>query len=1094
MAPPAGQKAGGSVFVGRRAELEELEEALDEAVGGQGRLFVISGPAGIGKSRLALELAILARVKGARPVWGRCWDGTGAPPCWPWIELARSLVEQPDHATALQADVRRLTALVEEMLHKDATKGTVSMEATDRHRFRFFDAMASVVRRGAQTQPLVLILDDLHLADQASLSCLLFVAKGLSDVPVLVISTWSDGGLATWEQPHELPAALARISRRIALSGLSEDEVAELLDLSDERSSLPTARELHRHTEGHPFFLGEVIEHGAPAVHDNSPGTGAPLLSVPRSVREALIARLQELPDDCRGLLDVAAVIGRDVDLGVLGEVTGRSQTELLADLRPAQSAQIVTLGDQPARCSFSHTLVREAIHENLDRAERARLHGDVATSLEVGAGDRPGGNLGLVAQHLFEAATAESGQARAIESGLRAAAAAGEQLAFEEQARNLDRVLTLVRRQATDPRAPAELLLQLGEAVARSGPSGASRVAFVEAAGIARQLGDAQLLARAALGAGGRFISLGSASVDTELVRLLEEALAALDGAENALRATLLARLSLALFFDADEARRAALSTEALAMARRIGDPSAEIAALQSLYWLRSRPHDLPSRLTIASEILQRAYRTGDQEMALQGHHWRLMALAALGEMAGVDAEISAYRRLAEEIWQPLYQWMATLFRAMRAFMDGRFAAGERLARRAREEGRRAQLAAPFGTIFENQMAWLLYEQGRFGEVMALLPDDLGDEPCDLDTRTRRALLLCLVHRADDLRPEFALLVDQELPRRARVDGYVVVLAQLAQLAHALGDVERATILYPLLKPYAHQQIVIGTAIAMGGSASHHLGLLAATASNLEIAADHFEEALSMNARIGAAPLLARTQFEYARVSLATPSVRRRRSVAALLAEAGGTARRLGMATLLDQVLGLEAAARSDGEAPNVFRREGQFWTISYANTTVRVRDSKGVRYLDHLIRHPGREVHVNDLAAPNGAGIVGTGAGGAIIDAAARSAYKQRLDDLRAEMAEAEGFHDVERANRLQVEIDFLVAELTTAYGVGGAARGWDGPSERARKAVTNRIRAAIRGLSVVHPPLGQHLVQTIRTGTYCAYAKEGPAGWHR
>ncbi|MGH9156853.1 MAG: ATP-binding protein [Acidimicrobiales bacterium] len=1083
--------AGWAPLVGREPEMALVERALQDAVAGQGRLLIISGRAGMGKTRLAVELSSVARARGIPPEWGRGWNGSGAPACWPWIEVVRSLLEEAIRSGVLGPADWRLTELIDNV----ALAGLPDAR-TEPVQFRLFDAIATCIRRCAISRPLVLILDDLHLADEGSLACLSFVAQGLADMAALVVGIWSEGDATTGRQCRELPASLTRLSERISLGGLRESDVGELLGNAVQNASPPTARALHRHTEGNPRFLHEVIRLSA---LEDSPDPLVDLswsLPVPGAVRDAQMEIVLGLSEDSRRVVEAAAVIGRDVDVNVLASVLQSSVGEALRSLGPAESAGVVVLTVEPARARFSHAPVRKAIHDQMGPRERVRFHREVAAVLVTGAGPSDETGLGDIARHLYEAAALGADEDRAIDAGIHAAAIAGHHRAFEDQIGHLRRVAILLKRRTADPAAVGAVLLQLGDALARSGQAGSAREVFALAAEVARKCDDAQLLGRAALGAGGRFISLGPAGVDTDLVNLLEEALTALDGVESALRANVLARLSRALFFASDDGRRAALSTEALTLARRIKDPTAEIAALHSMYWLRSRPHEVRSRLAIASEIVLQAGRAGDQEMVLQGHHWRLIALATLGEMAGVDAEISIYRRLAEDVGQPLYLWMAVLLRAMRAFMDGRFVVGERLARRAREEGRRAQLSGPVGLIFDNQMAWLCYEQGRFLEAEACLPSGDADEPDDLDTRTRRALLQCLLdpNRSSELRAEVAIPIDRELPRRAQVDGYVVVLAQLAQLAHAMVDIERAGTLYPLLKPYADQQIVIGTAVAMGGSASHHLGLLASTMSRSDLAQDHFEVALAMNARVGAAPLLARTQLEYARVLAAVPSSERRRAVPDLLTAAGGTARRLGMATLASQIAAVEADYLAGGQAEaSVFRCDGQFWTITFEGTTVRVRDGRGLHYLRRLLAYPGREFHVNDLAAPNGRVLAGAGPAGEIIDAPARAAYKRRLDDLRAEVAEAEDFNDAERASLLNAEIDFLLDELKRAYGVGGNPRRWDEPGERARKAVTNRIRAALRNLAAVHPRLGEHLSRTVRTGTYCSYAKEGPAGWH-
>ena len=179
-------------------------------------------------------------------------------------------------------------------------------------------------------------------------------------------------------------------------------------------------------------------------------------------------------------------------------------------------------------------------------------------------------------------------------------------------------------------------------------------------------------------------------------------------------------------------------------------------------------------------------------------------------------------------------------------------------------------------------------------------------------------------------------------------------------------------------------------------------------------------------------------------------------------------------------------------GRGPNRLTREGDVWTISFDARTVRLKDTKGIHLLARLLTEPGREIHALDLVgAP---GLVGGDDGGPVLDAAAKDAYRRRLNDLAEDLEEARRNNDPERAARAEAEIDALTDQLAAAVGVGGRDRRAASQSERARVAATRNLRAVIQRAADVHPSLGRHLEMTIRTGTYCSYQPDPrvPIDW--
>ncbi len=278
-------------------------------------------------------------------------------------------------------------------------------------------------------------------------------------------------------------------------------------------------------------------------------------------------------------------------------------------------------------------------------------------------------------------------------------------------------------------------------------------------------------------------------------------------------------------------------------------------------------------------------------------------------------------------------------------------------------------------------------------------------------------------------------------------------------------------------------------------------LGLLAACLQRWDEAAGHFEAAMACCRRLDARPMLARTEYEYGRMLLARGDETRARE---LIASARGTAIELempGLLRLAEARLGEGGTspplpASSSSPAPFSFAREGEYWSVTFAEATFRLKDTLGIQYLVRLIEAPGREIHVLDLAGERGSAAadgaateaIDLGDAGELLDDEARASYQRRLEDLEETAAEAESFGDGARAARARAEIEALAAELSRAVGLGGRMRRAGGAAERARSAVQRRIKNAIARIGEHAPALGTLLTRVVRTGNYCVY-RPGP-----
>jgi hypothetical protein len=366
--------------------------------------------------------------------------------------------------------------------------------------------------------------------------------------------------------------------------------------------------------------------------------------------------------------------------------------------------------------------------------------------------------------------------------------------------------------------------------------------------------------------------------------------------------------------------------------------------------------------------------------------------------------------------------------------------------------------------------------------------------DPESVQARGSRAQVLIAAGARDEAAEVVAPLLDRGPEVMPANHQRLIGLAYAAETIAALDVVPAAEQIYLALEPFAGQAVVSGVAVTFKGAVAHHLGVLAAVTGRTAAAASHLERAVATHDRLGAVTWSLRSRYELARVRLGQPG--RREAAVAALAEVARQARALGLAQLARDA---EAAGFAAGQAPlteGIFARDGAMWTLAYGGVTVRMRDAKGLSDLAVLLAAPGRQVPAADLVAASGAGPAARAdlrlGADEVLDATARRQIRARLADLGEDIAEAESWNDPERAARARAERDALLTELAAAAGPGGQPRLLGDQSERARKAVTARIRDIIGRIEQVHPALAAHLRESITTGTRCSYSPPTPVTW--
>ncbi len=597
---------------GRDAEVAELAALLDAARAGHGRVALLLGEAGIGKSRLANEVTALAASAGTRVAWGRCGDGD-APPYWPWLQALRDLLGPEAPALFGEQVVRA-------------------------------ELLASVTERlMAVAEPAVVVLEDLHWADESSLALLEFAVGAVPGTRLLVLLTARDDTEAATALAG-LPPSVVRVS----LVGLDPAATAALAeDVAGRAVAEPWAAEIHRRTGGNPFFVTEVAR--LQAARGEATGEG------PAGVRHCPTRRLARLPLPPGVVLGAAAVAGDGSDVDLLAAVAERSADTVLGLLDEAVQSRLGEWVD--GRFVFAHALVAETVYQEVAPSRRAAWHRLAAVTTEGRDADPE-----RVAEHWRRAGDRE----RAASWALRAGRAAMRRLGYEQAVRHLRRALDGAGADRVG------ILVELGEAQVLAGELGEGRDTLREAAESALREGRGTELARAALGLG---TGVGGFEVDIwdrRQRQLLDEALVLLPAGDHPLRAAVMARRSLALVADASPADRADLARDAAAMAARLGVPDVEASALGALNDALAGPDHVAERLATADTMLGLAGAARDARLELLARRHRLVALLESGDLAGVDAEILAYGTVAERLQLPLVSWPVPIWRGMRALMEG--------------------------------------------------------------------------------------------------------------------------------------------------------------------------------------------------------------------------------------------------------------------------------------------------------------------------------------------------------------------------------------------------------------------------------------
>jgi len=857
-------------MIGRGTEFGSVAAARARARSGRLNLVVISGEPGIGKTRLAAEVAVAAAADGDLVMYGRCNEQ----PLSPYEALRSALSRIIRHSTGISAlaeigeQRQALAQVIPEARVDNVADGRVRGQAAEAERFQSFEAVSSFLAVLSQRRPAILVLEDLQWSDSPGLAMLGHVLRSNVDAPLLVVVTMreSEGDSTKWLVEDLVDLERTVDVTRIELTGLSPGMCLALYEVSGgEPSGDPEdkARRLREYTGGNPFFLQAVAQ---------EPGTSTPTPiseeehddrrpgSVSGRLHRIVRWRLASLSPECKKALSVGAILGLQFRSRILQIVSGMAEEPFLDVLEEAlATGVIVEVSEAPDAYRFVHDLVRHSLAAEISSARRIRIHREIAEILEGSYGLNPA-NSSEIAYHYGAAISPEVAD-RALLFGKIAGTWAMEHVAYEASAGLFRSALEVCKLYfPQDLEGECELLLLLADALVKSGSLVDADAMFERAFHLARDLGRIDMSASAAIGFGG--ILPAGAEPSASGLQMLHMTLADLGVGDRRQRALVLGRQAHWSHFCESREIRRAWADESVEIAEGLNDPRTLAASLEYRYWALCGPDDVDRQLDDGRRIRMLGEEARDSETVLKGYKCELHAALEAGDFRGAVQKAELMSELAARVKQPEFQRLGFMWASLVAGIQGDFVEAEKAAADAysifRSSGHSQSEAVAVGLSLT--WHWL---QGRLGEMRPLLEagrtgrSSLGE----------KALGVWITAEGGDLaaaRVGLDEIPGTEVVAADRNFHWWFLVAGLSHTARILQDGEWADRLYQLVLPFASHNCRVGQATFLG-SADYYLGFLARIAGFPERGAAHLDEALSRHRQMSAAPFVELTMHELA-------------------------------------------------------------------------------------------------------------------------------------------------------------------------------------------------------------------------------------
>ncbi|MFD6608709.1 ATP-binding protein [Micromonospora chalcea] len=1062
----------GEGIIGREHPAALLRAEVARLTAGHGGLALVTGEPGIGKTTLVAAAADEARRRGALVLGAACWDSDTAPDYWPWVQVLRRLARSAgDPSGAREAVDAGLAALLGERPAGEGDEpGDDGDPAGDDGRAEFdrHDAVTAALVAVAHYRPVVVVLDDLHWADPASVRLLQFVTRHTWFERLLFVGTYRDAEVESGEHPlRPLLVPLSAKATTVTLTGLGRDEVAALMTRTAGREpGADLVAEVHRRTGGNPFF----VEQTARLWHtDGLTDTIAP------GVREVVRRRLDQLPATVVEALTVAAVLGHEFDRGTVAACVPAPVAQVDRMLGRAAAARLV-LPRGGGRFVFVHDLVRETLYDGLAADARRARHAGVVRAVDRSDALADALSPAHLARHAWLAG-AELDPVRAGDLLVTAARDAAGRIAVDESVRHYRRALEL----PGEPAPRVRLLLELAGLLHHIGPAEEVERLLTEAAVLARQADDPGVLTRVALTAHRRHSAIRRRLDVDDLVREAYRRLIGEPDPERSVRS---------------------LVTDLITATETLARHGRDDEALTFSLWAR---HDTTwglgtaeERALVTAEIREVARRGDDRETELWATALRWVALLELGD-PGYRQELAAFVAGARQGEVPRQRMAATMDSGIIAAFRGDLATAEECFAEVESHPEPEHSDHAFMTYHIRWSVLLLY--GRVAEAEALLDKVGAGHP--------QAELLRAITAAErgDTDAVLGLTAGIEAAGATYPRSVSPLWLRLrAQAAAVDGDPDRCAEARAALTPHRGRWMAALFGCDIAGPVDLWLAAVDAAQGRWDDTVAGYTAARDAADRLGARPwsVLARAGLVAALTGRGGPgdAAEARRLRAGTVAEAGA----LGMR----QVPGRLVPARADSPAVAVsplaavrpavsgrpeFCPDGPVWRLGYGGVVVHLPDAKGLHDLRLLLSRPGTDVPAVELLDPAaGPELVAARRLGAdpVLDDEAKARYRRHLRRLDDEIDRAAVRHDERRLSALDAERAALLDQLRTAAGLAGRSRRLGDQAERARKAVTGRIRDTLRRIDERHPALAAHLRESVTTGGTCRYLPPEPVSW--
>ena len=901
-----------SIFVGRQQEMAVLEAALNDALSGQGRLVMLAGEPGIGKTRTAQELTSLAETLGAQVLWGRCYEEAGVPPYWPWIQSLRSYIQQRDpdglrsEMGAGAADIAEVIPDVREKLPDLPSPPTMEPEQA---RFRLYESITGFLRNATLSRPIMMVLDDLQWADKSSLALLQFLARELDQIPMLLVGCYRDVDLS---RQHPLSESLSQLNRepvfrREQIRGLSREATREFIEAATGiRSSTGLDSVIHAHTEGNPFFMTEVIR----LLREQGELTGenvtAPVrIQIPEGVREVIGQRLNRLSRECDQVLTTASIIGREFDFNLLNTLESTlSEDQLLGAMDEALGAHLIEeLAGSPDRYYFSHALIQQALNEELSTSRRVRLHVRVGEELER----RYEGNVDThVAELAYHFAQAESvlGTEKLVHYSLLAGEQALAAHAYEEALVPFQRGLVAKEGRAMDGET-ATLLFGAGRSQLRILPRhelGNALDYLNDAFDYYAETGDIS-----------RAVAVAEYPIPSVAGRLTEVAgriRRALDlvSADSHQAGRLLSPYAWFLGVEEGDYGGAQEATSrALAIAQKEGDGALQRRTLINAFDIDWSHMRYSEGLEKSLQVIDLTRNVDDPSAEMRAHYRSACILYFTGNPKAADvhatASMAPAQRLRDRFWLGQSYWvMQGISRAKGDWGASLTAINRGLELTPTNPGliaSKALLECDTGD-FEQALVYL----DRLIDLLQLTP------PGPTLEYAYFALLVPGLERVTGFKDHSALAEEAAYAVLSEQSATIYLAAcarlGLSLLAAQSGNAERAS------EQYGHLVPIPRVYLAGLITSDRILGLLSQTMGNLDQATEHFEDSLTFCRKAGYLPELAWTCHDYADTLLQRNGPGDHEKAKSLMEESLSISTELGMRPLMERVAALQERAEA--------------------------------------------------------------------------------------------------------------------------------------------------------------------------------------